>query len=87
MSPQLPPQLSCTRSITYPHLSALSLACVASLLSAPAWAQTTPPAQKLERVEVIGATPVNGAYLRRNQIAAPVQSASDEDLNQTASSQ
>lgn len=85
MSPQLPPQLSCTRSITYPHLSALSLACVASLLAAPAWAQTTPPAQKLERVEVIGATPVNGANLRRNQIAAPVQSASDEDLNQTAS--
>jgi hypothetical protein len=66
----------------------VALACLASLagmLAPLAGAQTTVLAAAPQRVEVVGATPLSGAGLRRNQIAAPVQSASDEDLNQTAS--
>ncbi len=67
------------------RLRPVALACLSGLWLLPASAQTTAAAQPVERVEVVGATPLNGANLRRNQIAAPVQSASDEDLTRTAS--
>ncbi len=67
-----------TPAVHSPVHHALALAALA-VCTSPAWAQTT---VELERVEVSG-TPLSGSKLRRDQIAAPVQNATAEDLQRS----
>lgn len=61
---------------------ALACAAVAWLAAAAAQALAEPPTE-LERVEVIGTTPLPGLQLRREQVPAPVQAATGSALERS----
>lgn len=69
---------ACTPAVRSPVRHALALAALA-VCTSPAWAQAT---VELERIEISG-TPLSGSKLRRDQIAAPVQNATAEDLQRS----
>jgi outer membrane receptor protein involved in Fe transport len=56
---------------------------MSGLVSAQAFAQEAKPVVQLEKVEVIESTPISGSKLNKNQIAAPVQSATAEDIEKS----
>ena len=64
-------------------LARLTLGCIAST-SLPSGAAEAPiAATQLPAVEVVGTTPLTGAGLDRDQIPAPVQSATDADIRRS----
>src|SRR5262245_17072609 len=63
-------------------LARLTLGCIASS-SLQAGAAEIAAATQLPAVEVIGTTPLSGIGLDRDQIAAPVQSATDADIRRS----
>ncbi len=96
--PAVQPHLRAPQHPATQPLRPVALACLWTLagglslglgLAQPAAAQTTTPpapgnaATQLDRVEVIGTTPLPGMELNRSQVASPVQSASGATLERS----
>jgi outer membrane receptor protein involved in Fe transport len=58
-------------------------AALASISAMPAAAQEARPVVQLEKVDVIESTPLSGSRLKKSQLAAPVQSATSEDIDKS----
>ena len=79
----LPSPFACLQPRQPTHrLHPLALACLALAASLPALAQQATPAQ-LDRVEVISTSPLPGLDLKREQVAAPVQTATGAALERS----
>jgi len=53
------------------------------LVGAQAWAESEPPAVDLPSVEIVDTAPLPGLGVNKDQIAAPVQTATDKDIAKT----
>jgi len=87
VKPAPQPAARLSRLPSSPRLRPLVLALMSIGSAAPAWAQDqpqpAPPTTTLERVEVIGASPLPGLDLRKDQVAAPVQTATGAQLQRS----